>query len=92
MNPLSELIQEENINVLLPASEVKAVAQKASAVQELAAVTRAINLAANVGQFTVRWSNPLSDVTRGQLIEQGYKVVQITDAAHPEYCWDIEWK
>lgn len=92
MNPLSELIQEEDINTLFPASEVKAVAQKAADIQELAAVTRAINLAANVGQLIVRWTNPLKSSTRDQLIAQGYKVTQLFDTAHPEYCWDIEWK
>lgn len=92
MNPLDNLIPEEEINVLKPALEVKAVAITALQYQEEAAVTRAINLAANVGQLSVRWTNTLLDTTKQLLETNGYAVVQRTDVAHPNTCYDIFWK
>lgn len=94
----------ENINTLIPAADLKDIAEAAPLKLEKDAVARAINLAANTGSLTVTWSSTLSDSVISDLEELGYVVEPVADAVvtpdinetlctiSNETLWTISWE
>lgn len=74
---------------LVPASEAKAIADKAPFTLEKQSVAYAINSAANTGAHEVTWSKPLSAEMIQLLKDNNYTVVQNTRAADPDTSWKI---
>lgn len=83
---MAQLIPNEEINNLKPASEVKEVADEAVAIHEKQSMARLINLAANSGQHSAIWEHPLSKDLEKVLKGQGYKVTKMS----PEFLYKIE--
>lgn len=86
----------ENINMLIPAADLKDIAEAAPLKLEKDAVARAINLAANTGSLTVTWSSTLSDSVISDLEELGYLIEPVADAViTPDIgktLWTISWE
>ena len=68
------LISRDEMDVLIPASEAKAVADKAIEYHDKAAAAYLINEAANTGEHCVLWQHPMSEALRDVLEGAGYKV------------------
>lgn len=68
------MIEKSDLNTLLTASEVCAVADTALDEQEEKAVARAINLNANTGETCTEWVGSLSDRMIDILKKKKYKV------------------
>ena len=88
------MIAPINLSTLQSASAVKIVASTAIVDHLQAAVARAINTAANTGEFSVAWNGYLSEAVKTELQTQGYKVVQSLDGyMRPiDNMYRIEWK
>lgn len=91
----SVLIPIANISTLQNTTVVQAAAAGALAEQELGAVARAINTAANTGETKVHWGHTLLQSTLAALDTAGYVVAADEDAAVTpsvgEVSWTIDW-
>ena len=74
------MVEKSDLNTLLTASEVSAVADTVLAEQEENAVARAINLNANTGESRTEWVGSLSNETINELTRMGCMVQNKKDA------------
>lgn len=81
----------EQLNTLHKASEVKAVSDAAVAIQELNAIARLINRAANVGEHSAVWNHPISNDAKSKLESNGYTVAEPKRRASDDRSWVISW-
>lgn len=83
------LIPAEDITTLLPASQVKQVADAAEFIHESQSIATVINMAANTGAHSVTYSHAISKTMLTTLETQGYVVTQNDHAADPTKCYMI---
>lgn len=87
------LFPVDEIGVYHAASEVRSVAEQAIKLQQLTGVAKAINLAANTGEYVTRVPYSLLPDVIQQLETDGYTVTPVTeDAADPTSQFDISWE
>ena len=84
-----KLIPKEEMNILKPASEVKAIANKAVDLQDESAAAYIINDAANTGCHIAVWRHPMTDTLRATLEGKGYTVTQRAVGAGTTNEWAI---
>lgn len=75
-----ELIPASELSTLKPATTVHTIAANAAEIHLKGAVARAINGAANTGEYSVVWNDKLTDTLKQELIDNGYEIEEAKDA------------
>lgn len=83
------MFTKDEINELHTASEARQVSEAANAKQNLDAVVRNINLAANTGETRILWISPIDDSTMTALVSAGYSIEPSPCATGDRYV--ISW-
>lgn len=79
-----------DLTTLVSAANAKKAAKDAPIKQQMCAVAYAINTAANCGQLTVYFNQPLLAKVKSDLESKGYKITQVGKADREEVTM-ISW-
>lgn len=82
----------DEIGIYHTAAEVRSVADEAETLQKLTSIAKAINTAANTGEYVTRVMGPLSQEIIDKLESDGYVVTEVSDGANPTDQYDISWE
>lgn len=86
---MADLIPKDSLTELLPAEDVKAVADEADKIHEKMSMAHYINTAANSGQHSITWNHDMSDELQDELKDKGYTVRKNKRVASPKYVWIV---